>query len=217
MQRRKNPCLEELAEWKELKTHFHGMRRVHLRDLFRADGRRAERFSLTAAGLFLDYSKNLVTAETMRLLLSLAARRHVRENAVAMFSGEKINRTEGRAVLHVALRNRTGKPVFVDGKDVMSDVQRVLRRMEDFSIAVRSGAWTGHTGKRMRNVINIGIGGSHLGPAMACMALRPYAARELTVRFVSNVDATDFVEATRDLDPAETLFIVASKSFRTME
>ncbi|MGQ9662147.1 MAG: glucose-6-phosphate isomerase [Kiritimatiellia bacterium] len=215
--RTKETVLNSEPVWKALRAHYRRVRRLHLRELFKRDSRRAERFCLNAAGLFLDYSKNRITAETIKLLVALARARRLGTNMRAMFRGEKINRTEQRAVLHVALRNRSGQPIFVDGVDIVAEVRRVLARMEEFALAVRSGQWQGFTGRRIRNIINIGIGGSHLGPAMACQALKPYSLRELTVRFVSNVDATDFVEATRDLDPAETLFIVASKTFTTLE
>src|SRR5919204_2288698 len=173
--------------------------------------------SLEAEGIFLDYSKNRITDETLRLLLELAAERGVAERRDAMFAGEHINVTEDRAVLHVALRMPRNRSLIVDGRDVVADVHEVLDRMAEFADRVRSGEWTGHTGKTIENVVNIGIGGSDLGPAMAYEALRHYSRREMTFRFVSNVDGTDFVEATRDLDPAETLFIVSSKTFTTLE
>ena len=173
--------------------------------------------TVEAAGLFLDYSKNRITDQTLKLLLQLAEESGLRDKIDAMFNGEKINITENRAVLHVALRAPKGATIFVDGKNVVPEVHAVLDKMAEFSNRVRSGEWKGHTGKRIRNVINIGIGGSDLGPVMAYEALKHYSDRSMTFRFVSNVDGTDFVEATRDLDPAETLFIVSSKTFTTLE
>jgi glucose-6-phosphate isomerase len=207
----------ETQAWRALEAHHAELQHVHLRDLFAKDPGRAERFALEGAGLFLDYSKNRVTDETMRLLLALAGERGVEARRDAMFRGEKVNTTENRAVLHVALRAPRSARILVDGKDVVPDVHAVLDRMADFAGRVRSGAWKGHTGERIRNVVNIGIGGSDLGPVMAYEALRHYAERELTFRFVSNVDGTDLAEATRDLDPAKTLFIVSSKTFTTLE
>jgi glucose-6-phosphate isomerase len=204
-------------EWKALQAHHHEVRELHLRELFAKDPGRGQRLTAEAAGLYLDYSKNRVTDETLRLLLALAEASGVRARIDAMFAGEKINSTENRAVLHVALRAPRTASIVVDGEDVVPAVHAVLERMAAFATRVRSGAWTGFTGRRIRNVVNIGIGGSDLGPAMACEALRHYSLRELTVRFVSNVDGADFVEATRDLDPHETLFIVASKTFTTLE
>ena len=203
--------------WKALGEHYGKIRDVHLRTLFSEDPRRGERFAVEAAGLYLDYSKHRITAETMRLLLALAEEVGLRGRIDAMFAGEKINVTEGRAVLHVALRAPRGASIMTDGKNVVPEVHAVLERMAAFSRGVRDGSWKGHTGKRIRNVINVGIGGSDLGPVMAYEALRHYSDRNLTVRFVSNVDGTDFVEATRDLDPAETLFIISSKTFTTLE
>jgi glucose-6-phosphate isomerase len=188
-----------------------------MRDLFAEDAQRGERLTLDAEGLFLDYSKNRITDETLRLLLELAEEQGVAERRDAMFAGEHINVTEDRAVLHVALRAPKGTSIEVDGEDVVPKVHEVLDRMSDFSERVRSGEWKGHTGKRIRNVVNIGIGGSDLGPVMAYEALRHYSQRDLTFRFVSNVDGTDIAEATRDLDPEETLFIVSSKTFTTLE
>ncbi len=193
------------------------MRGEHLRDLFATDPGRADRFTAEAAGLFLDYSKNRVTDETLRLLVELAEQAGVAGRRDAMFSGERINVTENRSVLHVALRMPRDRSLVVDGVDVVAEVHTVLDRMAEFSVAVRTGEWTGHAGRPIRNVVNIGIGGSDLGPVMAYSALRHYSNRELTFRFVSNVDGTDFAEATRDLDPAETLFIVCSKTFTTLE
>jgi glucose-6-phosphate isomerase len=203
--------------WKALDSHARRMRDGHLRTLFADDPARGERLTAEGAGLFLDYSKNRVTDETITLLVQLAKESGLRERIDAMFNGEKINVTEGRAVLHVALRAPRDASIVVDGKNVVPDVHAVLDRMANFADRIRGGAWTGHTGKRIRNVINIGIGGSDLGPVMAYEALRHYSERSMTFRFVSNVDASDFVEATRDLDPAETLFIVSSKTFTTLE
>jgi glucose-6-phosphate isomerase len=203
--------------WKALEAHHAAIRDVHLRRLFADDPRRGERFAIEGCGLYLDYSKHRVTAETISLLLRLAEESGLKARIDAMFRGEKINVTEQRAVLHVALRAPRSQRIEVDGKDVVPEVHAVLDRMTDFANRVRGGAWTGHTGKRIRNVINIGIGGSDLGPVMAYEALRHYTVREMTFRFVSNVDGTDFVEATRDLDAAETLFIVSSKTFTTLE
>jgi glucose-6-phosphate isomerase len=203
--------------WGELGAHYDAIRSKHLRDLFADDPQRAGRFSLEAAGIFLDYSKNRITSETVRLLLKLAEARGLRDRIDAMFAGKKINVSEDRAVLHVALRAPKGTQIFVDGKDVVPDVHAVLDRMSTFADRIRGGAWTGHTGKRIRNVINIGIGGSDLGPVMAYEALRHYSARDMTFRFVSNVDGTDFAEAVHDLEAAETLFIVSSKTFTTLE
>jgi glucose-6-phosphate isomerase len=209
--------LTETKAWRALEAHHARVKDVHLREAFAQDSGRAERFAVEGAGLFLDYSKNRVTDETMRLLVALAEERGVAARRDAMFRGEKINATEGRAVLHVALRAPRGTRILVDGKDVVPEVHAVLARMAHFSERVRSGAWKGHTGKRIRNVVNIGIGGSDLGPVMAYEALRHYSERAMAFRFVSNVDGTDLVEATRDLDPAETLFIVSSKTFTTLE
>src|SRR3954452_351618 len=203
--------------WKVLEAHREKAQRWHLRQLFAEDPTRGERMTLEAVGLYLDYSKNRVTDETLRLLVQLADESGLRERIDAMFRGEKINVTENRAVLHVALRAPKGTSIVVDGEDVVPQVHAVLDKMADFSERVRSGAWTGHTGRRIRNVVNIGIGGSDLGPVMAYEALRHYSDRGLTLRFVSNVDGTDFAEATHDLDPAETLFIVSSKTFTTLE
>jgi glucose-6-phosphate isomerase len=209
--------LPERAAWKALQLHCPQVRTLHLRELFAADPRRGERLNAEAAGIHLDYSKNRVTDETLKLLLRLAEESGLRERIDAMFRGEKINVSENRAVLHVALRAPKGVSIVVDGRDVVPEVHAVLDAMEAFANRVRGGAWTGHTGKRIRNVVNVGIGGSDLGPVMAYEALRHYSERALTFRFVSNVDGTDFAEATRDLDPPETLFIVASKTFTTLE
>jgi glucose-6-phosphate isomerase len=209
--------LTRRAVWQALAAHHQQVKDVHLRALFAQDPTRGGRLVAEGAGLTLDYSKNRVTDETLRLLLKLAEASDVAGRRDAMFRGEKINVTERRAVLHVALRAPRGESIVVDGENVVPAVHAVLDRMADFAERVRGGAWRGHTGQRIRNVVNIGIGGSDLGPAMAYDALRPYADRALTVRFVSNVDPADFVEATRDLDPAETLFVVASKTFTTLE
>ena len=205
------------AIWKSLSEHSKDIKRLHLRDLFAEDSNRSERFTAEAAGLFLDYSKNRITDTTLKLLLQLAQECELRSKIDAMFSGEKINVTENRAVLHVALRAPKDAMIKVDGKNVVPDVHAVLDKMAAFSNRIRSGEWKGHTGKRIRNVVNIGIGGSDLGPVMAYEALKHYSERNLTFRFVSNVDGIDFFEATRDLDPAETLFIVSSKTFTTLE
>jgi glucose-6-phosphate isomerase len=209
--------LRHTSEWAALEKHAGAMRAAHLRDLFAADPGRGERMVAEAAGLYLDYSKHRVTDETLELLLRLAEARDVPGRITAMFAGERINATEGRAVLHVALRAPRSQSIVVDGEDVVPRVHEVLDRMARFADAIRAGEWRGHTGKPITNVVNIGIGGSDLGPVMAYEALRHYTRRDLTFRFVSNVDGTDFVEATRDLDPAETLFIVSSKTFTTLE
>jgi len=203
--------------WKALQAHQEKIRELQLRTLFAEDATRGTRLTAEAAGIYLDYSKNRVTDETLALLRSLADESGLRERIAAMFRGDKINLTENRSVLHVALRAPRGTSIVVDGKNVVPEVHAVLDAMADFSNRVRSGAWKGHTGKRIRNVINIGIGGSDLGPVMAYEALRHYSDRAMTFRFVSNVDGADLVEATRDLDPAETLFIVSSKTFTTLE
>lgn len=207
----------ELPAWKALSAHFQKVGRLRLRELFAEDPKRGERLAVEAAGLYLDYSKNRITDETMRLLLELAEQSGLRARIDAMFAGEKINLSERRAVLHVALRAPKGQSILVDGEDVVPGVHAVLDRMADFANRVRSGAWHGHTGKPIRNIVNIGIGGSDLGPVMVYEALKYYSDRAKTFRFVSNVDGTDFVEATRDLDPAETLFIISSKTFTTLE
>jgi glucose-6-phosphate isomerase len=204
-------------EWRALRDHHAKIRDVHLRALFAEDPGRGERLTAEGAGLFLDYSKNRVTDETLRLLLRLAETVGLRARIDAMFRGDRINVTEGRAALHVALRAPRDRSILVDGRDVVPEVHAVLDRMSVFAERVRTGAWTGHTGKRVRNVVNVGIGGSDLGPVMAYEALRHYGERSLTFRFVSNVDGADFTEAVRDLDPAETLFILSSKTFTTLE
>jgi glucose-6-phosphate isomerase len=207
----------ESSAWKSLRSHFDQVKNVTLRQLFSEDPKRGERLAVEAAGLFLDYSKNRVTDETLRLLVSLANECGLREAIEAMFRGEKINFTENRSVLHVALRMPRGASIVVDGKNVVDEVHEVLARMAKFADSVRGGQWRGFTGKPIRNVINIGIGGSDLGPVMAYEALRHYSKRDLTFRFVSNVDGTDFAEATHDLNPEETLFIISSKTFTTLE
>jgi glucose-6-phosphate isomerase len=209
--------LSERPAWHALVDHYEQIRATHLRELFFQDPARGERLTAEAAGILLDYSKNRVTDETMRLLIQLAQESGLRERTEAMFTGEKINITEDRAVLHVALRAPTGQRIIVDGIDVVPSVHEVLSRMDEFASSVRAGRWLGHTGQPITSIVNIGIGGSDLGPVMAYEALRHYSARNLTFRFVSNVDGTDFVEATRDLDPARTLFIVSSKTFTTLE
>ena len=209
--------LTRRAAWKALSAHSKQIKELHLRGLFAEDPKRGERFTAEAAALFLDYSKNRITEATLKLLLELAQESDLRASMDAMFSGEKLNITEKRAVLHVALRAPRDASILVDGRNVVPEVHAVLDRMADFSNRVRSGQWKGHTGKGIRNIVNIGIGGSDLGPVMAYEALRHYSERGLTFRFVSNVDGIDFVEATRDLDPAETLFIVSSKTFTTLE
>jgi glucose-6-phosphate isomerase len=209
--------LRSRPAWTALTEHHASIRDRHLRELFADDPRRGERLALEAEGIYLDYSKNRITDDTLRLLLRLADDIGLRERIEAMFRGEKINTTEDRAVLHVALRAPKGERITVDGIDVVPAVHEVLGRMEEFADRVRRGRWLGHTGQAIRNIVNVGIGGSDLGPVMAYEALRHYSDRGLTFRFVSNVDGTDFTEATRDLDPAETLFIIASKTFTTLE
>jgi glucose-6-phosphate isomerase len=211
------PALRMRPAWASLEKHRQDMERVHLRQLFAQDPKRGERLAVEAAGIYLDYSKNRVTDETLRLLLQLAHESGLRDRIDAMFRGDKINVSEKRAVLHVALRAPRGASILHNGQNVVPEVHAVLDKMADFSERLRSGAWKGHTGQRIRNVINIGIGGSDLGPVMAYEALKHYSERTMTFRFVSNVDGTDFAEAVRDLDPAETLFIVSSKTFTTLE
>src|SRR3984885_1672423 len=207
----------KLGAWKKLEAHYKTVRNVHLRDLFKNDPERGERLTCEAAGLFLDYSKNRITDVTLKLLMQLAQESRLQERMEAMFRGEKINVTENRAVLHTALRAPRDASIIVDGENVVPKVHAVLDRMSTFADRVRSGEWKGHTGKRIRNVINVGIGGSDLGPVMAYEALKSYSERAMTFRFVSNVDGTDFAEAVRDLDPSETLFIISSKTFTTLE
>ena len=209
--------LRDRPAWAALTEHYESLRTKHLRELFADDRDRGERLTLDAVGIYLDYSKNRITDETMSLLVELAEQSGLRERIDAMYSGEKINLTEDRAVLHVALRAPSGERIQVDGIDVVPAVHEVLGRMAEFADNLRSGRWTGYTNKRIRNIVNIGIGGSDLGPVMAYEALKHYSDRSLTFRFVSNVDGTDFAEATHDLDPAETLFIVSSKTFTTLE
>src|SRR6266700_463526 len=215
-----NPTIKPLTErqaWKALAAHHQNVRELHLRTLFADDPTRGERMTAEAVGLFLDYSKNRITDETLKLLLQLADESGLRGRIDAMFGGEKINVTENRAVLHVALRAPRGASILVDGKNVVPEVHAVLDKMGDFTNRVRSGQWKGHSGKRIRDVVNIGIGGSDLGPVMAYEALKYYSDRNMVFRFVSNVDGTDFAEAVIDLDPEETLFIVSSKTFTTLE
>jgi len=209
--------LTQLPAWKALQAHAETLKKTHLRELFAKDPQRGKRLTAEAEGIYFDYSKHRITDETVRLLLQLAEQSSLRERIDAMFSGQKINITEKRAVLHTALRAPKGAVIDVDGENVVPGVHEVLDRMADFSNRVRSGAWKGFTGKRIANVINIGIGGSDLGPVMAYEALRHYSQRDMTFRFVSNVDGTDFAEATHDLDPEETLFIISSKTFTTLE
>jgi len=212
-----NISLTERPEWQALREHYDVVKDLTMRSLFEGDPARLSRFSMTAGDLFLDYSKNRVTEETMKLLLDLPERLGLRKAIDGMFGGEKINRTEDRAVLHVALRAPEGYSILVEGENVVPGVHRVLRQMSEFAEKVRTGEWKGFTGKPIRNVINIGIGGSDLGPAMATAALGAYADPELRVRFISNVDGTHFAETVRDLDPAETLFVICSKTFTTQE
>jgi len=209
--------LPKRKAWKNLQTHYKKVRDLHLRNLFADDRKRGERMTAEAVGLFLDYSKNRITEETIKLLIELAEESGLQSRIGAMFRGEKINTTEKRAVLHVALRAPKGASIVVDGENVVRQVHIVLDKMAQFSNRLRSGEWKGHTGKRIRNVINIGIGGSDLGPVMAYEALKHYSDRTMTFRFVSNVDSTDFAEAVQDVDPSETLFIVSSKTFTTLE
>jgi glucose-6-phosphate isomerase len=210
-------AVTSLPAWSALENHYQKIRALHLRELFAQDPARGERMTAQAAGVYLDYSKNRITGETIKLLLDLAATSGLRDRIDAMFRGEKINVSEGRAVLHVALRAPKTASIIVDGVNVVQQVHTVLDKMADFASRVRNGVWKGHTGKRIRNVINIGIGGSDLGPVMAYEALRHYSDRALTFRFVSNVDGTDLAEAVRDLAPEETLFIISSKTFTTLE
>ncbi|MBR4571279.1 MAG: glucose-6-phosphate isomerase, partial [Candidatus Riflebacteria bacterium] len=208
--------LPQTAEWQALQKHYESIKDTQMRDMFAKDPERFNKFSLKLENMLLDYSKNRINEETMKLLVDLAKASGIEEAREKMFTGEKINWTEGRAVLHTALRNRSNKPVMVDGKDVMPDVNAVLAKMKAFCAKVRSGEWKGFTGKKIKNVVNIGIGGSDLGPVMITEALKHYADGP-EVYFVSNVDGTDFVETTKHLDPEETLFIVASKTFTTQE
>jgi glucose-6-phosphate isomerase len=212
----RRPSVKRQA-WKDLEAHYKKIKALHLRQLFADDPKRGERLTAEGVGLYFDYSKNRVTDETLKLLIKLAEESHLQERIEAMFRGEKINLTEKRAVLHTALRAPRDASIVVDGENVVPKVHAVLDRMADFSNRVRSGEWKGHTGKRIRNVINVGIGGSDLGPVMAYEALKHYSDRAMTFRFVSNIDGTDFAEAVRDLDPSETLFIISSKTFTTLE
>ncbi|HEY7531433.1 MAG TPA: glucose-6-phosphate isomerase [Nitrospiraceae bacterium] len=214
---RKSDPLTKRRAWKALQVHFKKIQQLHLRTLFQKDAKRGVRMTVEAAGIFLDYSKNRITDDTLTLLIRLAEECGLRARIDAMFKGEKINITENRAVLHIALRAPKGASIIVDGENVVPKVHAVLDKMTAFSNRVRSGAWKGHTGKHIRNVVNIGIGGSDLGPVMAYEALKRYSERDMTFRFISNVDGTDFAEAVVDLDPAETLFIVSSKTFTTLE
>jgi glucose-6-phosphate isomerase len=209
--------LGERQAWNDLQTHYKEIRGLHLRQLFESDIGRGQRLTAEAAGIYLDYSKNRITDRTLKLLIQLAEESGLRQRIDAMFRGDKINGTENRAVLHVALRAPRGASIIVDGHDIVPDVHGVLDRMVQFCNRVRAGEWSGHTGKRIRNVVNIGIGGSDLGPVMAYEALKYYSERAMAFRFVSNIDGTDFVEAVRDLDPSETLFIISSKTFTTLE
>ena len=209
--------LRQRAAWKALEAHYKKIRKLHLRKLFAVDPKRGERLTTEAVGIYFDYSKNRITDETVKLLMELAEQSGLRSRIDAMFQGEKINVTEKRAVLHVALRTPKGQSIVLDGEDVVPQVHAVLDKMTDFSNRVRGGEWKGHTGKPIRNVINVGIGGSDLGPVMAYEALRHYCQRDMTFRFVSNIDGTDFAEATRDLNAEETLFIISSKTFTTLE
>lgn len=209
--------LTERRAWKALKENYEQLQKIHLRDFFAADPQRGERFCAETAGLYLDYSKNRITEQSKRLLIQLAEDCHLRERIDAMFRGDKINTTEQRAALHIALRSPASEQILVDGVDVVSQVHSVLEQMAVFSQQVRSGQWLGYTGKRIRNIVNIGIGGSDLGPLMACHALKPYSQPGLRFRFVSNIDGSDFAEATHDLEPEETLFIICSKTFTTLE
>ena len=211
------PILTESPAWKILKNHYQEIKDVHLRDLFKQDEGRNKKFTIEAVGLYMDFSKHRITEETINLLTNLASERGLEEKREAMFQGERINLTENRAVLHTALRAPKESHIFVGDTDVVPEVQAVLKKMTDFSDRIRNGSWKGYTGKPIRNIINIGIGGSDLGPVMAYEALKFYSPRDMTFRFISNVDGTNFVEATRDLDPAETLFIISSKTFTTLE
>ena len=211
------PLLTESPTWKILENHYREIKNVHLRDLFKEDNERINKLSIEAVGLYMDFSKHRITEETINLLTNLASERGLEEKRKAMFRGERINITENRAVLHTALRAPQDSHIFVGDTDVVPEVQEVLNKMTDFSNLIRNGSWKGYTGKPIRNIVNIGIGGSDLGPVMAYEALKFYSPRDMTFRFISNVDGTNFVEATRDLDAAETLFIISSKTFTTLE
>jgi glucose-6-phosphate isomerase len=217
VQSRKAPMLRTLPAWTSLQSHYEKVKGLHLRQLFAEDPKRGERLAVEGAGVYLDYSKNRITDETLTLLIQLAGEAGLRERIEAMFRGDRINVSENRSVLHVALRAPRGASILHDGRNVVPEVHAVLDKMSDFANRVRGGAWKGHTGRRIRNVINIGIGGSDLGPVMAYEALRHYSDCAMTFRFVSNVDGADFAETVRDLDPVETLFIVSSKTFTTLE
>lgn len=209
--------LTSTAAWKALEAHYGTMKNVHMKDLFAKDPDRFETFSLQFEDILFDYSKNIITKETMELLYKLAVQQDVVGKAQAMFKGEKINTTEDRAVLHIALRNQSNTPIYVDGKDVMPEVNDVLQRIKAFTEKVRSGEWKGHTGKKISAIVNIGIGGSDLGPVMVCEALKPYSKRDLKMHFCSNVDGTHMAEILKQCDPETTLFLVASKTFTTQE
>lgn len=209
--------VDQLPAWKKLEEHFENNKDMRIQDLFANDPKRADKFSIEELGLLFDFSKHRITDETLSLLINLAKETGLEEAISEMFSGEKINKTEDRSVLHVALRNRSNTPIMVEGKDVMPDVNSVLEKMKGFSDRVRSGDWKGQSGKRIKNIVNIGIGGSDLGPVMVCEALKPYSDRNLSVTFVSNVDGTHIAESLRTIDPEETLFIIASKTFTTQE
>src|ERR1700688_2922925 len=211
------PALRKRPAWAALEQHYRTVKDIHLRQLFAEERKRGDRLAIEASGIYLDYSKNRIPEETLTLLLRLAEESGLRDRIEAMFRGDNINVSENRAVLHVALRAPRGASIVHDGRNVVPEVHAVLDKMTDFADRLRSGVWKGHTGKRIRNVINIGIGGSDLGPVMAYEALMHYSERAITFRFVSNVDGTDFAEAVRDLDPAETLFIISSKTFTTLE
>lgn len=205
------------ASWQALETHYGLMKNVHMRDLFAKDPERFDKFSLKFEDILFDYSKNIISEETMSLLYKLAEQQNVKGKAQAMFSGEKINSTEGRAVLHVALRNQSNRPILVDGVDVMPEVRKTLERIKAFTEKVRNGEWKGHTGKTINAIVNIGIGGSDLGPVMVCEALKPYCKRDLKMHFCSNVDGTHMAEILKEINPETTLFLVASKTFTTQE
>ena len=209
--------ITQLPAWAALSQHQKAISHLHMRDLFASDPKRFEAFSLRFGDLLFDYSKNRITAQTLSLLLDLARQAGLEDRIAAMFAGEKINTTENRAVLHIALRNRSNRPILVDGQDVMPEVNRVLGKMHTFSQAVRSGAWKGYTGEAISDIVNIGIGGSDLGPKMVTTALKPYAHQRLRVHYVSNVDGSDIAETLKKLDPQTALFLVASKTFTTQE
>ena len=211
------PSLTQLPAFKALQTHFQSIRSTHLRDLFASDPKRGERLTLDALGIYLDYSKNRISDETIKLLFELARECDLPSKIAAMFRGDRINITEDRSVLHTALRSKPDATILVDGVNVVPEVHAVLAKMTSFCDRIRSGQWKGHTGQSIRSIVNIGIGGSDLGPVMAYEALKVYSDRELTFRFISNIDGSDFAEGVRDLNPAETLFIISSKTFTTLE